>query len=73
MRDSMRNLEQAIRDRVPGECLLLVIGYIEESSKELTSTMIYTDDADKTRLMQGMVRGQNDLAYKLRRLHEQRA
>lgn len=73
MRDSMRNLEQAIRDRVSKDSLLLVIGYIEESSEELTSTMIYTDDADKTRLMQGMVRGQKDVASKLRRLYEQRA
>lgn len=73
MRDSMRNLEQAIRDRVSKDSLLLVIGYIEESSEELTSTMIYTDDADKTRLMQGMVRGQKEVASKLRRLYEQRA
>lgn len=69
----VKKFEQDILARVSGETLHIVIGYIEEASEELTSTMIYTDDAEKTRLLQGMVRGYKDVAYKLRRLNEQRA
>ena len=66
----MNEFQQRIRDQVSREALLLVIGYIEAASKELTGEMIYADDTDKTLRLQGQVRGHEDLARAFRRMYE---
>lgn len=67
---SVNDFRQMIRERVSSDALLLVIGYIEAASKELTAEMIYADDTDKTLRLQGQVRGHEDMVRAFRRMHE---
>lgn len=60
---------QRLRETVTRETLLLVIGYIEAASEELTDLMIHADETDQLLRLQGLVRGYREVAEKLRRVH----
>ncbi|MBR5882421.1 MAG: hypothetical protein IKY97_02955 [Mailhella sp.] len=69
-RSKVNELKQRLKDTVSREVLQLVIGYIEAASEELTDSMIYADETDKTLRLQGQVRGYRDIAHALSRVHD---
>ena len=68
-RSRVNEFKQRIKETVSRDVLLLVIGYIEAASEELTDSMIYADETDKTLRLQGQVRGYKEIACDLSRLH----
>ena len=68
-----KEFEQLIREKLSREQILLVAGYIELASKELTKEMVYADGgADKLMRMQGEVRGYEEVVRRLRRVHDEK-
>ena len=62
-----------IRERLSRDQLLLVAGYIESASQELTDEMINADDgAEDILRRQGVIRGYRDVARRLCRVHDEK-
>ncbi len=69
-RSRVNEFRQRLKDTVSREVLQLVIGYIEAASEELTDSMIYADETDKTLRLQGQLRGYKDIVRNLSRVHD---